>query len=82
MVWSSARTTRMDALGAAHRVTHGVCKLARSRVCGSSMRRRDAGVGSDGETAAEGLDALAHAAEAVALLELGCAPSSVMRREW
>ncbi|XWK69094.1 hypothetical protein RBB80_06245 [Tunturiibacter gelidiferens] len=32
---------------------------------------RDAGVGRDGEASAEGLDALAHAAESVALAEFG-----------
>src|SRR5260370_13639053 len=32
--------------------------------------KRDAGVGSDGEAATEGLDALAHAAKTVALVQL------------
>jgi hypothetical protein len=35
---------------------------------------RDTGVGGDGETAADGLDALAHAAEAVAFLEFWVGP--------
>ncbi len=60
-----------DADGLAHRATQERLEAR----CWSCLREldeeADAGVGGDGEAAAERLDALAHAAEAVAFLEIG-----------
>ena len=56
-------------LDAAHRATQGAFELARG--CLRELDEEgDAGVGGDGEAATERLDALAHAAETVAFLEL------------
>ena len=55
--------------GCGHRVTQGAFSW-RGAVCGSSMRRVTPGSVVMEKTAAERLDALAHAAEAVALLKL------------